>query len=285
MVALQGDVLLVVKSVRVRTIIGWAIAVIAVLFCLLGLLGNKPPFTVAGVLGGFALLVAAILLAARLARPLVRGMAAPLRSRPIVRLAADNALRNPRRTAATVSALLVGVALATGIAVLGDSAASVGRTAATQAIRAPFVAANIGDAQIADNTIQRIRAVPGVTAAAAIRRVTAVIDEETISLAAIDPAALGTLLDIDLRSGSPADLRRGAFAHEALITEYGWSTGQTIHVFFGGARVPLTITGAHADTPLVGDGLLVPDALPSGTSGQAAATPSSSPPDPMPGTS
>ncbi|MBF9133278.1 ABC transporter permease [Plantactinospora sp. S1510] len=258
-VALQGDLVLAVTAVRRRSAIGLTLAAIAVLFCLLGLLGNHPPFTVAGVAGGFGMLIAAVLLAARLARPLIRVMVAPIRSSWLARLAAENALRNPRRTGATVAALLVGVALATGIAVFGASATHADRAAIEHSLRAPFVAVSIGGGQVSNEILTRIEAVPGVTSVSAIRRDTAGSGAQATPVAAIEPAAIGSLLHLDLRTGEPSDLARGAFVHKALAAERGWSRGDTVQIMINGQSVPVAITGVYADAALVGAGLLLPD--------------------------
>ena len=82
-----------------------------------------------GSLGALGLAVAALLLAALvgapwLARLLVPVLAAPavLLTGPVGRLARANVVRNPRRTGATAGALLLGMALVGGTAVLAESA-------------------------------------------------------------------------------------------------------------------------------------------------------------------
>jgi putative ABC transport system permease protein len=264
-VAMHGDILVVGRVLRVRTAVGGGLGIVAALFCLLGLVGNEPPFTVAGVTGGLLLLIAAVLLAAPLARPLIRALVVPVRSIWVTRLAAENALRNPRRTAATVAALLVGVGLATGVAVFGASATEADQAATTRALQAPFVAESLGGGQLTDDTLARLRAVPGVTAMAAVRGETAELDgvvagdEAMAPVTAIDPAAIGSLLRLEVRSGSPSDLAVGAFVHERLATEHGWSVGETVGVRIDGKPAEVLVTGRYADTALVGSGLLVSD--------------------------
>ncbi|MEN3614471.1 FtsX-like permease family protein [Plantactinospora sp. ZYX-F-223] len=257
--ALHGDIVLVPKAMRVRTILGLGLASIGTLFCLLGLLGNRPPFTVAGVVGAFTMLIAVVLLAAGLARVILRLVAAPIRHRLLPRLAVENVMRNPRRTAATVSALMVGVALATGIAVFAASATEADRTVVERTVRAPFLAANIGGGQISEATLARVRAVAGVTSAAPIRRETAGTGEEGFPLTAVNPAALGSLLDLELATGTPDGLATGALAHESLAAERDWSVGDSVDLTLNGQRVKVAITGLYADAALLGDGLLVSD--------------------------
>lgn len=259
--ALHGDITLAPKAMRVRTVLGVLVGIGAVLFCLIALFGNQPPFTVAGVVGAFALLIAVVLLAAKLARMLLRLLAAPVRSRLLPRLAAENVMRNPRRTAATVTALLVGVSLATGIAVFAASAEQADRAALEKTVRAPFLAVNIGGGQLSDPTLAAVRAVPGVTAAAPIRHDFAGGGEERVSLAAIDPAAIGSLLRLDLSAGTLDGLATGALAHRELAADRGWSVGDTVELTIRDKPVTVTIAGLFTDAALIGDGLLVSDAF------------------------
>jgi putative ABC transport system permease protein len=74
-------------------------------------------------LGVAALLILAVaLLAPALCRLLLGPLSAPLgHLGAIGRLAAGNARRNPRRTAATASALMISLSVVTGLAIFGDS--------------------------------------------------------------------------------------------------------------------------------------------------------------------
>ena len=78
-----------------------------------------------------------------LARPAARILMAP--SRKITgKLAAQNAARNPRRTASTASALMIGLALVTLIAIFGESAKQTFATAIDEQTKADFVIAPKG---------------------------------------------------------------------------------------------------------------------------------------------
>ena len=63
-----------------------------------------------------------IVLAPLFARPLSRVIGSPPAAALTGRLARANAMRNPRRTAATASALMIGVGLVGFITVMGSSA-------------------------------------------------------------------------------------------------------------------------------------------------------------------
>ena len=80
-------------------------------------------------IGAFGVLAGVVMVLPAVARPAVRAIGAPLRRLgPPGSLARANAMRNPRRTAITASALVIGLALVGLTATFGASArASVGR--------------------------------------------------------------------------------------------------------------------------------------------------------------
>jgi putative ABC transport system permease protein len=105
---------------KVRVGLGVLLAVVSAVALVAGFVGGELPLVLVGTLAGF---VGTVVLSPVLARPVVRVLSAPL---PRVagmrgRLARENALRNPRRTAATASALMIGVALVGGITVFAAS--------------------------------------------------------------------------------------------------------------------------------------------------------------------
>jgi len=105
---------------KVRVGLGVLLAVVSAGTLVTGFVGGELPLVLIGTLAGF---VGTAVLSPVLARPVVRVISAPL---PRIagmrgRLARENALRNPRRTAATASALMIGVALVGGITVFAAS--------------------------------------------------------------------------------------------------------------------------------------------------------------------
>ena len=92
-------------------------------------------------LGAVLIVFGVIVLLAVVAGPLAGMLGAPLRRAGMPgRLARDNAMRNPRRTAATASALVIGLALVGLVAIFGASAKTSVRQAVDGGIRADLVA-------------------------------------------------------------------------------------------------------------------------------------------------
>jgi putative ABC transport system permease protein len=217
-------------------------------------------------LGGAALLIlAVVLLAPALCRLLLGPLSAPLdRLGAAGRLAAGNARRNPRRTAATASALMISLSVVTGLAIFGHSVkqhtvTSVGRDVAAQLVVEP---AGRGNAAIPQRTVERLARVRGVQAVAALRYASLPVQVGPLSTRAsvtvTDPAALGTALRLTLLAGR-ADLDGGVLISRDLARRYGMSAGDRLTLGWpGGGQRELTVTGVYRESSLV-SGVLVPE--------------------------
>jgi putative ABC transport system permease protein len=121
--ALRDDVALPERQVRLRTAVGLVLAATGTVVLLVGLLADVPRaiyWVGAGVLVAF---FGVAIAAPGLARPVVWLVTLPAVRLwgSIGRLARQNAVRNPRRTAATASALMIGTALVGAATIVASS--------------------------------------------------------------------------------------------------------------------------------------------------------------------
>lgn len=177
------------RSLRRRTIIGLVLASSGVGAMIISLVvdGGNTAATWVGA-GTVALVGGAIALSPVLARPFLRTVGAVL---PALwgrtgRLARDNALRNPRRTAATASALMVGLALVTGFSIIGASANASVNTVVDQRLRADFVISTAVSKPFTPDVAARVSHVPGVGAVMQDRVGAVLVDGRQTSIAAVD---------------------------------------------------------------------------------------------------
>ena len=143
-------------------------------------------------IGAFGVLVGVVMVLPAVARPAVRAIGAPLRRLgPPGSLARANAMRNPRRTAITASALVIGLALVGLTATFGASArASVGRDTGA-GLRADYVVKADGFAGFSKDVARRLRQVPVVERAVPMRFTDAVGRTATsTTVGSLDPGAL-----------------------------------------------------------------------------------------------
>ena len=126
------------ESSRRRIIFGSVFAALGVASLVFGL--TKPAIELVG-LGAFAIFIGIGMLAPVVARPMASVIGRPLaRLFGIAgRLGRENSMRSPRRTAQTASALMVGLALVSTIAVFGASLSKSATSSVDDAIRANYI--------------------------------------------------------------------------------------------------------------------------------------------------
>jgi putative ABC transport system permease protein len=128
-------------GLRGRVISGLALAIAGAAFIATGLAGHSHNALKDVSLGGLGVFVGVAMLAPLVAAPLSRLLGAPLiRLRGVPgRLGRDNAMRNPRRTAATAASLMIGVALVGVLTVFASSAKRSYNDSVNSSIKANFV--------------------------------------------------------------------------------------------------------------------------------------------------
>ncbi|MFZ4518050.1 MAG: ABC transporter permease [Microthrixaceae bacterium] len=148
-----------------------------------------------------------------LARLLGRLVGRPMRALGVTgRLASDNAVRNPRRTATTANALVIGLFLVTLVTASGEALKTWTVRQLDRLSSSDFIVAANG-VPIGDRLVQDIRDTRGVAAAAPVRTAT-VLDRQgrLVVLSGADPAVLQRTTGLKATSGS---LERIATAGEA----------------------------------------------------------------------
>jgi putative ABC transport system permease protein len=221
-------------------------------------------------LGGGALLalVAMIVLGPVIGPPLAATLGAPLPRLLGVdgRMARENTLRNPKRTASTASAVMVGVALVGFIAVTAQSVKASTSAAIDASVQGQYVISSdgFGPTALPASVGEEVRALPEVKAAAGLRGTFAAIDGSNRLVLASDPAQLVQLIEITDVAGSITGLDlNGVAVTEKSAVANGLSLGQPITATFlqGGTR-QLTIEAIY-DTrfPIRGPGWLITQEL------------------------
>jgi putative ABC transport system permease protein len=147
-----------------------------------------------GAAGGFVSFLGVLALGTALVPVVIRLLGAvPARfAGPPARLAVANAVRNPRRTSAATSALLVGVTL---IVMTCTGIASAQRTFDTAMdLRYPVDLIVRGDGPLPAGTAAKVAAVRGVTTTTEVRGGTARVRGEEVPVLGVDPAAARTVV-------------------------------------------------------------------------------------------
>ncbi|MFE2409257.1 ABC transporter permease [Kitasatospora sp. NPDC059408] len=173
------------------------------------------------------------------------------------RLARENALRDPRRTAATAATLMISTALVTGLATIGHSAAQALDHRAAAGLAADYV---IGSRSTMDGVdpaaVARIAATPGVRTASAVTDSTLVAGGTVLEVAGVDPDTAGGVLRLDLTGGSLQDLGPGRVAVSATVArEHHLAPGDHLDARMGRTQDarPYTVVAVYRDDPTARD--------------------------------
>ncbi len=222
--------------------------------------GPSLPLTVGGAL---ALLAGTVVFGPVAAALAVRVLGAPLpRLRGVTgALARRNAARNPKRTAATATALMVGVAVVTLFTVFGASVKAtlddtVSRTfAGDLAVTAPATGA--GGSGVSPKLAPAIAALPEVRTAVGLGRGVAQVGGQGTQLGVADPVALAQVTDLGRIDGSLAALGADGLAvSRAEADAHGWRVGSTVAVRFTDSAATFTVRALYQGGGVAGDYLI-----------------------------
>ncbi|MEU7137491.1 FtsX-like permease family protein [Streptomyces sp. NPDC046261] len=245
---------------RVRAVVGLGLLALGagLLISLTGAKDASEENLRSAMLGCAVLVVAMIVLAPLLAAPVIR-LTGRLTGRFGItgRLAQRNALRDPRRTAATASALMISTALVAGLAVIGDSTAQALDRQAAAGLGADYViSTRTTTTGIDPAAVQRVADTPGVRTASAVTDATLFIGGGVRTISGVDPATVKDVMKLDLTSGSLADLGPGRIAVSTTTArEQGLRTGSQANAHIGLKQdfKKYTVVAVYKDNPIAHD--------------------------------
>ncbi len=234
------------ESMRRRIYAGSIVALLGIAVLALGL--TKPAIQLVG-LGAVAVFIGAGMLAPVVARPMASVLGRPLAGILGIsgKLGRENSMRSPRRTAQTSSALMVGLALVSTIAVFGASVSKSATSSVDNAVNADYIITNsgAGAAGFSGSVAAAAAHVPGVTAVSTVYNGTFEFRHSLKALTAVSPDHLSetVILRMDSGSGAPA-----LAAGELLVDT---TTANTDHLSVGSV-VPVKFAETGSSTMRIG---------------------------------
>src|SRR5215471_4681520 len=221
-----------------RVVVGLCILALGVAALFTGLFGHvSSAFLMVG-LGVLLVFLGVSVLGRTIALPLSRVIGAPL---PRVKgvtgtLARENTMRNPKRTAASASALMIGVGLIAFISIFATSAkasinASIDRTCAGDFVINSGAGSSGGG--VAPALAERLNTLPQVAAATGERTGSMVILGQPSLIAAVDPRTAGQIFNVSPVQGSISALGADGIAvHKDIATQHHLTLGSPVSVVF-----------------------------------------------------
>ena len=245
---------------RVRSALGFLLTSGGVGAVIAGAAGRSQGAALAGAVGALA---GFVVLGPIAVRPAAAVLGAPIAALRGIggRLARDNALRNPRRTAATASALMVGVAVATMFTVIGASL----KASATQGVQRTLTAdlvvyqpgygGSAGLAGFSPRLAANLGRLPSVGVAAGLSRGSVLLDGQAQTIAAADPGPIGSVLNLGVSAGSLGAVDAGSFAVSAqAAADQHWRIGTEVPVVYpDGSRGDLRVAAIFDHPDITGD--------------------------------
>jgi putative ABC transport system permease protein len=242
----EGAVLETPKSHRVRSAIAVVLTGLGIAALLLGLFGILDPGEAWVGVGAFAIFIGAALLSPQLVKPLAAVVGGPLeRLRGVSgRLARENSIRNPGRTAATAAALMIGLTLVSFVAIFAAGFKSSIETAFDETVRSDVILQNENWQDIPRGLAADARKIDGVEGASPLSFTEAKIKEggnKNKWITILNPETVKGVMTLKWKDGND-DTLAGLGPKDAVISKQ-WSEDSDVKV--GDQFHVTTVTGKH----------------------------------------
>jgi putative ABC transport system permease protein len=256
--AMRDDVALPESSLHRRAVLGGLVLAGGVAAMAGGLAGSADLLWVGT--GALAVFLGVAMLSPFLSRPVVGaiGSLLPRLWGSTGRLSRENARRNPRRTAATASALMIGLALVSAGGVLSASLIKSTNATIDRSVGADFIVSTKNYLPIPGGVADRIRQVQGIDAVTSFRSGQAEIDGSVAALQGVTAATVDRTLKLHVVTGHLAALGKGELlASDKQAGKHRWKVGDRITVVFGrSGATRLVLGGTYAENQVAGDYLI-----------------------------
>ncbi|WP_329384700.1 ABC transporter permease [Streptomyces sp. NBC_01351] len=233
------------KSLVLRNSIGSVLALAGIGVVFLGVSQKSEGRTViAG--GAFFLLIGIFVLLPMLSRPVI-ALVRPLLEKVFGvagKLAAQNAVRNPRRTAVTAASLTIGLTLVTAMSVIGITVGQAVDKATTQNVKADYKVTMAGEGMNLDKSVlPALEKGKGVTAVSPKTLEIVKLAGTSQVVSGVNPAALADVLEVRTTAGNLAALGQGQLMVSAKEAEKkGLKVGSTVDAqFYDGQKGTLQV--------------------------------------------
>jgi putative ABC transport system permease protein len=204
-------------------------------------------------MGAVLLIIGVFILTPLLSRPLIAAAAPLLRVFGISgKLARQNSVRNPRRTAATASALMIGLTLITGMTVMAGSLQKSIDKMASAAVKADYVVSMANGNELSADVEKKLAKVDDVTAVSPLRNAASRIDGHTEYLTGVNGSAIGELTDLKVNDGAFKVGGSQVVVDQDRAKTFGWKAGSTFTVHYeDGKAQKLTVAGVYEGNELI----------------------------------
>lgn len=270
--AMRDDVATADRSLRVRGIVGSVLVALGAAGLAVAVTRPASDGSTMLGLGAAGLVVGVLVLAPVIARHTLGVLAAVfvVAFKPLGRLARGNVIRNPRRTANTAGALMIGMALVGAASVIAASA-----TASTQSIVANEAASDFilqsASGSVPGGAVRDIRGLDSVASADVFSYGSVMVTtahaapstDDAASAVGLPAGAFGRSLKVAVLHGSLDTMGRGEVAiQKSIAKDRHWAVGDRVTFAAAPGTTARTATiGAVIDSKTIGAPIVLPDRL------------------------
>jgi putative ABC transport system permease protein len=259
-------------SMRTRGIAGGIMVVIGGAGLAWALFGKPDtPLLLLGMIGGALLIFLGVaILSPAVVGPIAHVVAIPFRLfQTPGRLAEENAARNPRRTASTASALMIGLALVTTALVVGTSIKQSLRSTIGGAVTADWFVSTGAFYGFDPAVAKSLRALPELAAVTSLRQGQVQVNGSTKTVNAVDFDTLPAVVDIDLKQGTLQAGAHGVLVYKDPAKDQDLHVGDQVHLLFNDTgEVTVPVIGIYDDASVVGNWVIDIDTFSHNTTAQ-----------------
>lgn len=173
------------------------------------------------------------------------------------KLAGENALRNPRRTGATASALMIGLAVVSAVGVLAASLSATNDELVDREFRSDFLVQSPAFQGFSTAIGDDMADVDGVETVSRMQGSVALVKDDQGFVMGVDEV-FGDIYELDMRRGTQEMTGNQVILSASSAGDLDADVGTTLPLSFpGGSSVDLEVVGIFEDTPIT-NGVTLP---------------------------
>jgi putative ABC transport system permease protein len=240
-----------------RVIVGTLITLGGIGALAAGLFGGVSNAGVVVGLGAALTFVGVAMLSPLVARPISSTLGRPFRRRISGKLGGENANRNPRRTASTAAALMIGLGLVAFVAVFAASLKSSVTAVLDQTIRSDLMLTASQFSPFSPQLARDLSSDPSFSAVSSLRQgAEAKVQSSTTFPVGIDPSTIDNVANIEMDAGSVAALSEpnSVVVSRTEADSKHFAVGKTVPMEFARTGMQeLTVVGIFEPNALLND--------------------------------
>jgi putative ABC transport system permease protein len=243
-------------TIRRRVIIGSLIAVAGVAALFAGLFGGVSNAGYVVGAGAALTFIGVAMLSPLVARPISSILGQPFRRRVSGKLGSENANRNPRRTASTAAALMIGLGLVTFVAVFAASLKSSVSAVLDRTLRSDLMLTASQFAPFSPQLARDLEHDPDFSVVSPLRSGAARVGSSDTFPVAVDPSTFTQVANIEMTDGSINALSQpdSVVVSRTEAQSKGFTVGGTVDMSFASTGVQqLKVVGIFEPNSLLGD--------------------------------